>query len=129
MSELVKDLELNAVLVTFPAMIIIALFFSALSILIGAICRDKKNALWVEFYVGLFMAGLSVLASREGMLPGVFQKLGNLMPVRAAISLFSNGLFELELHRYLHDIGIVAISFVILAIPAFFVFRKRGCGI
>ena len=128
-SELVKDLELNAVLVTFPAMIIIALFFSALSILIGAICRDKKNALWVEFYVGLFMAGLSVLASREGMLPGVFQKLGNLMPVRASISLFSNGLFELELHRYLHDIGIVAISFVILVIPAFFVFRKRGCGI
>ena len=128
-SRLINLVEMNAALVTLPAMLMVALSFSSIGIFVGSICRDKNTALWVEFYAGLFMTGLSVLAAREGMLSGVLLKIGNVMPIKAAISLFANGLFELEIHRYLHDIGIMAVAFILFTVPAFFIFRKRGCGV
>ncbi len=128
-AKYINETELKSVMLSIPAMLLVAFTFSAMAILVGALSRNPNDALWVEFYISLFMIVLAICAGREGMLGDVLQKVAGFLPAKAAISLFANGLFELQMHRYLHDISILAVALLIFLVPAYCIFRKRGCSL
>lgn len=109
-----------------PAMILLALTYSALAILIGSIFHKGHAGLWAGLYFGLISAAGVVFLSMNNSLPKIVSFLMQISPLRAGISLFSNAMFQLVPQRYLLDMLILLGCFVVFTLSGFAVYMKRG---
>lgn len=125
---IIRKVPVRFALSVIPAMILTALVFSALAILIGSVCRNGQTSLWAGLYFGFFsVAGVALLSSNT-VLPSFVSSLLQVMPLRAAVSLFSNAMFKLVQVRYKQDMLVLFAAFLIFASSGFLVYLRRGRG-
>ncbi len=126
LARMMKEIDLVMILSVLPALILIAFTFSALGILLGSLFRRIDSACWAGLYLGAGMVFLSVLSTKEGILPGPLQTLSSFLPVRAAISVFSNDLYHPEADRYPADLLYILIAFLLFSACGYVLFRRKG---
>ncbi len=112
-----------------PALVLIALCFSALALLLGSLITKPRLALWCGFFIVLVMAALSGALVAEGALPGLLAEIGRWTPLKPAMSLLANSLFSLDPGRYANDMLRLSIMFVIFALAGLKLVFRKGAAI
>lgn len=125
-ARLLRNIKIHFALSVIPGIILTSLAFSALGVLIGSLFKKGESALWAGLYFGVASISAVAFLSDKAGLPGVVSFLMRISPFRAAVSLFSNAMFNFVAERYMYDLFILAAAFVCFAVAGFFVYRKRS---
>ena len=118
-ARVLRDLHLRFALSVLPAMFLCALAFSSLAILIGSLFARPESSLWAGLYVGIVLILGIVFTGNDYNLPKPIMAFLRFSPLRAAISVFSNSMFDEISARYRQDMLILLVACVI--------FTAAGC--
>lgn len=104
----------------------IALFFSALALVIAIWIPMEEAALWVTFYLVLIMSIFSGALIPEGHLPNLIRVVGRLTPMRYAMRMITGALFAFNGKQFLQDLVKLSIWNIALLILGFLKIIKKG---
>jgi hypothetical protein len=93
----------SVILALAGALPLVSLSYSALSLLLAALCKKPLPALWIGFFLILVMAAISGALVAEGKLPEFLAEAGRFTPMKPAMNLIAGSLFNLEPARYGRD--------------------------
>ncbi len=111
-----------------PALVLISFCFSAMSLLLGALIKRPRLALWCGFFAILAMAALSGALVAEGALPGLLAEIGRWTPLKIAMNLLAGGLFSLDPGRYANDMLRLAIVSIVFALTGLMIVYRKGAA-
>ena len=125
-ARVIRKVPVRFALSVLPAILLTALVFSALGILLGCIFKKGQSSLWAGLYLGFaFVLSVLFLPANPG-LPKVVAFLMRISPFRACVSIFANAMFQQATGRYLQDMLVLLVSFLVFAGAGFAVYMKRG---
>lgn len=125
-ARILRQIKFHFAISVILGCILTSLTFSALAVLIGSMFKRGQSALWAGLYLGsVSIAGVAFLSDKTD-LPEAVSFLIRISPFRASVSIFSNGLFNLVVERFMFDMIILFAAFMIFSVTGFVIYRKRS---